>query len=184
MRSARTSPQTPCDPPNPSHEPTDVSAARPGQPRARPPEQIIRLAEPLIAELGPLLPAHRFGIATDSGLPQVAVDELRLSLALLALLLYGAASSPQVRLVASLVRRPRVDHGARCLLEIRLRTDRDVLARDGALLVLALRVCEADGVAWGFDAAGLYTLWPVAAGGCGCAAAARTGWPRPRAGRG
>ncbi|MFO0573807.1 MAG: hypothetical protein U1A78_07420 [Polyangia bacterium] len=180
MRSARPSSQNPSDPSYPNRpepalrdgpalrrEPSDVSAERqdPPPPRARPPEQVVRLAEPLIAELAPLLPSHRFGIATDSGLPRVAVDEVRLSLALLALLLYGAASSPQVRLVASLVRRPRVDHGARCLLEIRLRTDRDALARDGALLVLALRVCEAEGIAWGFDAAGLYTLWPVAVGG-------------------
>lgn len=178
MRSARTSPQIPSEPPHPNrpepfprdepagrHEPTGAELQDRPPPRARPPEQVVRLVEPLIAELGPLLPTHRFGIATDSGLPRVAVDELRLSLTLLALLLYGAASSPQVRLVASLVRRPRVDHGARCLLEIRLRTDRDELARDGALLVLALRGCEADGVAWGFDAAGLYTLWPVAAGG-------------------
>lgn len=141
--------------PAPAHEP----------PRRRPVEQVVRLIEPLVAELEPLLPAHRFGVATDSGLPAVAVDEVRLSLALLALLLYGAASGPQVRLVVSLVRRPRVDDGARCLLEIRLRTDRNTLARDGALLVLALRVCEAEGVAWGFDAAGLYTLWPVAAAG-------------------
>lgn len=179
MRSARTSPQIPSEPhPNPPepaprdgsavrHEPAGAGPQRQDRPppRARPPEQVVRLVEPLIAELAQLLPTHRFGIATDSGLPRVAVDEVRLSLALLALLLYGAASSPQVRLVASLVRRPRVDHGARCLLEIRLRTERDVLARDGALLVLALRVCEAEGVAWGFDAAGLYTLWPVAVAG-------------------
>jgi hypothetical protein len=165
MRSTRTSPQIPADPlpQQGGREPTAEPPTAEPQHRAPPPEQVVRLVEPLIAELAPLLPAHRFGIATDGGLPLVAVDEVRLSLALLALLLYGAASSPQVRLVASLVRRPRFDHGARCLLEIRLRTARDTLARDGALLVLALRVCEAEGVAWGFDAAGLYTLWPVAA---------------------
>ncbi|MFO0572369.1 MAG: GGDEF domain-containing protein [Polyangia bacterium] len=131
-------------------------------------DPVARRLDDLFADLAPLLPRHQFGVAADEGLPPLAADEGMLALILLGLVLYGACVSKRVRFVVSQVHRPCTAAGEAPLVELRLKLEGSPPKREPLLLPLCLRACEQCGAAWGFDAEGLYTLWP---------AASATAWP-------
>ncbi|MFO0580021.1 MAG: hypothetical protein U1A78_39110 [Polyangia bacterium] len=140
----------------------DSSRADRMLPRTNPPsEQVARRLDELLGELGPLLPRHQFGVSTEGGLPRLLAEECDLAMTLLGLALYGACVSQRVRFAVSLVRPPIAEPEATQLVEIRLRLEDSSPPSEPSLLTLCLRACERCGAAWGYDGAGLYTLWPA-----------------------